>query len=83
MPVQSLSPCFSMRQNFYLNYHYIIPWLHALVDDSKTALVMTFHPYKRNVAVSGWRVDEHQWKQVLPGCTSVLGYLQTKINITY
>lgn len=66
--------------------HYNIPWLHALVDDSKTALVMTFHPYKQivlnihNALYEGGnnKVDEHQWKQVLPGCTSALMYLQTQ-----
>lgn len=68
--------------------HYNIPWLHALVDDSgKTALVMTFHPYKRNVVLNIHNalyegrendLDECQWKQVLIGCTSALTYLQTK-----
>ena len=67
--------------------HYNIPWLHALVNDSKTALVMTFHHYKRNVVLNihtalyqggNNKVDEHQWKQVLPGCKSALVYLQTK-----
>ena len=68
--------------------HYNIPWLHALVDDSgKTALVMTFHPYKQNAVLNihnalyeGRKNDigECQWKQVLLGCTSALMYLQTK-----
>ena len=48
---------------------------------------MTFHPYKRNVALNihnalyeggDNKVGEHQWKQVLLGCTSALMYLQTK-----
>lgn len=67
--------------------HYNIPWLHALVEDSKTALVMSFHPYKQNVVLNVHnalyegdesKVDERHWKQVLPGCTSALMYLQTK-----
>lgn len=68
--------------------HYNVPWLHALVDDSgKTALVMTFHPYKQNAVLNIHNalyegrendISECQWKQVLLGCTFALMYLQTK-----
>ena len=70
-------------------YHFNIPWLHAIVADSKqTALVMTYHSFRNeslNVhsALSKNKVElsRDQWISVLKGSTSALFYLTKKCII--